>query len=204
MESHGVDWWMSYLAASRAKTWPSAETESASMESAAHCGHSNAELSVKYCLATHSWKTHQCLWEQDLPESSVTLPKWGMMSAGLCWEVPPLAPAWRVKDFGSSLQRPTASDGKRFAEYRLASLVRPHHPNGNLAEQLARHGMRRLTPECAEILMHWPEGWTDSAPLATDKIHTWQRTHGDCFPNNLTPISPLSNHVFSTKPSREA
>jgi hypothetical protein len=181
MESRGVDWWMSLLAASRAKTSQSVGTESESTATEAGCGPNIVESSVRFDLASHSWKTHQCLWEEDLPESSVILPRWGMMLGGELWEVQPLAPAWRVKDFGSSLQRPTASDGKRFAQYRLASLVRPHHPNGNLAEQLAQRGMRRLTPECAEILMHWPEGWTDSEPLETGKIRSWLRSRGNSY-----------------------
>ena len=44
------------------------------------------ELSVKYSRDSSSWKTHLCLWEEDLPWSSVTLPKWGMMRDGVCWE----------------------------------------------------------------------------------------------------------------------
>jgi hypothetical protein len=156
------------------------------MPPAADFGGNTAELSVRFDRNTSSWKTHQCLWKEDLPESSVTLPRWGIMQDGVLWVVPPLAPAWRVKDFGLSLQRPTASDGKRFAQYRLTSLVRPHHPNGNLSEQLAQRGMKRLTPECAEILMHWPEGWTDSEPLETDKIHSWLRLHGTPSPPSET------------------
>ena len=40
------------------------------------------ELLVKYDLDTCSWKTHQCLFPEDLHESSVTLPKWGMTRNG--------------------------------------------------------------------------------------------------------------------------
>lgn len=44
------------------------------------------ELSVRYDLQTSTWKTHLCLWEEDLPWSSVTLPKWGMTRDGGLWE----------------------------------------------------------------------------------------------------------------------
>jgi len=50
------------------------------------CGNTWQELSVKFDLNTHSWKTHQCLWDEDLAPSSLTLPKWGMMQSGALWE----------------------------------------------------------------------------------------------------------------------
>lgn len=44
------------------------------------------ELSARYDPATHSWKTHQCLFVEDLQPSSLTLPKWGMMRGGVLSE----------------------------------------------------------------------------------------------------------------------
>ena len=58
----------------------------ASQESGQGYGKRWRELSVKYDLHTHSWKTHRCLWAEDLPWCSVTLPKWGIMLDGVCWE----------------------------------------------------------------------------------------------------------------------
>ena len=55
-------------------------------ESEAVCGNTWRELWVKYDLATSGWRTHRCLWEEALPWSSVTLPKWGMMRGGVLWE----------------------------------------------------------------------------------------------------------------------
>jgi hypothetical protein len=46
------------------------------------------ELSMKYDRATSSWRTHRSLWDEDLPESSLTLPKWGLMHGGVLWELP--------------------------------------------------------------------------------------------------------------------
>lgn len=48
------------------------------------------ESSVRYDPATSSWKTHRCLWDEDLPWSSVTLPKWGMVLNGLVYRHPTL------------------------------------------------------------------------------------------------------------------
>ena len=33
--------------------------------------------------------------------------------------------------------------------------------DGNLQEQLARVYRKMITPKCAEIMMGYPEGWTD-------------------------------------------
>lgn len=45
------------------------------------------ELSVRFDPDSHSWKTHLCLWEEDLPLSSVILPRWGIMRDGVCLEL---------------------------------------------------------------------------------------------------------------------
>lgn len=71
---------------SRAKTSAAQAKEQESKGLDQVCGNTWRELSVKFDLATHSWKTHLCLWEEDLLWSSVTLPKWGMMLDGVCWE----------------------------------------------------------------------------------------------------------------------
>lgn len=40
------------------------------------------ELSVKYDQDLSSWRTHQCLFQEVLEESSLTLPRWGLMQNG--------------------------------------------------------------------------------------------------------------------------
>ena len=50
------------------------------------CGDTWRELLVKFDQSSAWWKTAHCLWEEALPESSVTLPRWGMMRSGECWE----------------------------------------------------------------------------------------------------------------------
>ena len=77
---------MSFLEAFPVPTSPLPEKAQESTESSQACGHTWQELLVKYDPASSSWKTHHCLWEEDLPESSVTLPRWGMMRNGECWE----------------------------------------------------------------------------------------------------------------------
>lgn len=83
--NHGEDlltWFrVDFLArtsAQRAKEW-------ALMEPDQGFGGKWQELSVRYSPDTCSWKTHRCLWEEDLPLSSLTLPKWGLMRNGVVY-----------------------------------------------------------------------------------------------------------------------
>ena len=50
------------------------------------CGAKWHASSVRYDRNTSLWKTAHCLLSEDLPWSSVILPKWGMMRNGELWE----------------------------------------------------------------------------------------------------------------------
>ncbi len=178
-ELRGAASLMSWLEASPALTSQSAsKMQKDSTERKAGYGLKCSVLYASAIPTKYLWRIAQCLFPEDLEESYMTFPQSGIFADTLLWEATKPALAQTEKGSGYTLQRPTASDGKRFKEYKLKSLVRPHHPNGNLSEQLAQRGMRRLTPECAEILMRWPEGWTDLKPLETDKIQSWRQQHG--------------------------
>ena len=69
-------------AGSRVRTSPQRDGEQASTESGPASGVRWRELFKRYDPATSSWKTHRCLFGADLPESSVILPRWGMMRDG--------------------------------------------------------------------------------------------------------------------------
>jgi hypothetical protein len=85
-DTHGEAVLMSCLEASLVRTSAPQAREPESKESEVECGNTWHELSVKFDPASSSWKTHQCLWEEVLPWSSVTLPKWGLMRDGVLWE----------------------------------------------------------------------------------------------------------------------
>lgn len=113
---------------------------------------------------------------------------------------------------GQKWLTPMAQDGMR-SNLKLESLAKhwEHHPNSNLAEQVA---VRELvpTPTCqdaknngspsqkvrntpplnavaggalnppwVEWLMGWPIGWTDLKPLEMDKYHSWLQQHSQHF-----------------------
>lgn len=134
-----------------------------------------AKLNRNTCL----WKTHQCSLFEDLDESLQTWPRWGLMLDGECLVVHPWETWPRARDFGCSLMRPTASDGLRF-RLKLKSLQARNnvHQDGNLTEQLARAYQVVNTPKCSEILMMWPETWSDLKPLEMDKYQHWLKSHG--------------------------
>lgn len=73
--------------ASRARTSVRPDTEPALTESAAGFGERWHALFVKFDPDTYSWRTHGCLFEEVLPESSVSLPQWGLIAGGVCWEL---------------------------------------------------------------------------------------------------------------------
>ena len=85
-DDHGAALLTWYQAGFPARTSAPPEKALASTASDPACGAKWRELSVKYDPATSSWKTHRCLWDEGLPESSLTLPKWGSMRAGVLSE----------------------------------------------------------------------------------------------------------------------
>lgn len=175
---------MSCAVDSHAKTCPSqTQKERGSTELEVVYGQKWRESYLKYDRDSRSWKTHRNLWEEDLQESQVTLPTWGMLLDGLLWEVTQPEAARTASGSGCSLMRVIASDGKRQA-FRIKSLIRKNHGDGNLSEQLARVHRKKLTPSCGEILMRWPEAWTDLKPLETGKIQSWLQRHSQFFQHN--------------------
>ena len=113
-ENHGAEKSMSSPEDFRAKTSAPQEKARESKVNAQDSGASSRELSVRYDPATSSWKTHQCLWEEVLPESSVILPKWGMMRSGVLSEHITSAHLISETESGSSENWPTpcATDHK--------------------------------------------------------------------------------------------
>ena len=100
---------------SHARTSVAPERVQESTGAAVECGTTWRGLSVRFDLNTCSWKTAQCLFPGDLPESSVTLPRWGMMRGGECWER--TMPGHHTSGTAFGLWRtPQAGDGQRGAQ----------------------------------------------------------------------------------------
>lgn len=72
----------SFREAFLAKTFQQPEEAQESTENVRDSGVKWRELSVKYDQDLSSWRTHQCLFQEVLEESSLTLPRWGLMRNG--------------------------------------------------------------------------------------------------------------------------
>jgi hypothetical protein len=170
-----------------ARTSASQEKARASAESVAGYGAKWPASFARYNRDTHSWKTAQLSLFEDLERSLEIWPRWGWMQGGVCWAASQPAFVSNESGSGLSVQAPTASDCYD-PRFRLKSLIRPHHPNGNLKEQWAQRYQTRITPTVTEILMTWPEGWTDCAPLETGRFHSWLNSHGRYYMTDTDPV----------------
>jgi len=158
--------------------------EPGSQESEADCGKKWRELSTRFDLNTHSWKTHQCLFIEDLPWSSVILPKWGMMQGGVCWERINLTLPTKEIESGF-LPTPQAADRKDTGPHGSKSWMN-HVKRKSLLAAFVKEPNNggRLNPEFSEWLMGWMIGATDLKPLAMDKFQSWLQQHGESLEEN--------------------
>jgi hypothetical protein len=136
------------------------------------------ESFVRFAPVSFSWRTRQCSLLGGLAEFSATWPEWGWMRNGECSELQPLERPIIEPGF-SWLLTPTAQSWKAWTFRNPLKLIRKNHADGNLQEQLMRLYQRMITPRCQEILMMWPEGWTDSKPLVMDGFQRWLQEQSD-------------------------
>ena len=105
------------------------------------CGAKWHELSAKYDLNSCSWRTHQCLWDEELHWSSVTLPRWGMTVSGVLFQHPTAERP--INGTGSGLwATPTTMDKlppkSAQALHREATIARPGRSKpANLRDQVS-------------------------------------------------------------------
>ena len=175
-ENHGEDILMSLQGDSPAKTYQCAEAEKVSMASAQDYGQKWRGLLAKYDPASHSLRTAQLSLIEGLNECLRTWQEWGWMQDGECFERPALERHTIERGF-SYLLTPTAQSWKAWTFRNPYALIRKNHADGNLQEQLMRLYQRMTTPLCQEILMMYPEGWTDSKPLAMAGFQRWLQEH---------------------------
>ncbi len=198
-----------FLADSRVRTYPLPGLEPELTVIGQDCGVKWHESSVRFDPVSCSWKTAHCLWEEDLPWCSVTLPKWGLMRNGHVYQHPTLMRPISVTAFGlwptptvhGNYNKPGAS---KTSGTGLATAVklwptpqaRDNRDRGSLSTPSVRRRVEkgkqvmlsmcvsskngRLNPDWTEWLMGWPIGWTGLKPLETDKFREWQRQHSPC------------------------
>jgi len=146
-EDHGEAVLMSFLEAFPVRTLAAPAKAKASKETDHPCGNTWRESLEKFGLDTHTWKTHQCLWDEDLQPSSVILPKWGMMLSGVLWERTTLPRLTSGTGSGSSGSWPTPT------------CQEVEHPDAELTDtgrRLSKDGKSSHSLNLADSVKQWP------------------------------------------------
>jgi len=110
---------------------------------------------AKYDPSTHSLRTPQCSLFEDSTEYCATLPRWGSMRTGECWEQTMLEQSINATESGLWPTPTTPSGGGNCGgsgAYKNALKNGTHIPHS-------------INPNLYEWLMGWPQGWTDLKPL---------------------------------------
>lgn len=169
MESHGVGWWMSSLAASRAKTSAQPETAPVSTVKEVECGSTWHGSLAKWDRDSRSWKTRELSLFGGLETFSGTWPNWGIMLHGESFRVETLEHDTSVKGSGS-WPTPLADCSTTVMRGKPTPIAIADSKNG-----------KNLRWPTWEHLMGWPIGWVSKGALAMDRFQQWQRTHGEHF-----------------------
>ena len=172
---------------SRAKIFPLPVAELESKETGADCGKKWHALPMRFDPISCSWKTHLCLFAEDLPLSLVILPKWGLIRNGELFRR--RTPEHRIKERDSGLWASTPTRVMPLERHdpgeRTSKIGRKKSKSGiegsaNWSQNVLQLGMTP-TPNLAEFYMGLPIGWTDLQPLEMVKFQSWLNLHGRLY-----------------------
>ena len=212
-----------YLGDFLVKIYRQQEEVQESVESAVGCGHTWLASLGRYDPDTHSLRTAQCSLFEDSIESSVTLPRWGMMRDGECLELPMWERLtkeieyglWATPTVNGNYNRKgltkTSGDG-------LATQVKkwPTPTAHNAKETAAPSEARRNTPTLAsqpggklnpdwvEKLMGWPEGWTSLGRISHVKMCFWLMGFIDGKENRTREVMRVLRKGHASEEIRES
>jgi len=167
-----------YLEDFRARTSAPQEKAQELTESEAECGEKWQGSFARYNHDMHLWKTHQCSLLGDLDEFLETWPQWGLMRNGECWEQIPLDCPITENEFGCWLPTMTVSmqNGCSSKRYKGSQEYRGSMPMEWI--RTSKDCAQYFHPDYAELLMDFPDKWTDLKPLEMHKFQEWQQELG--------------------------
>lgn len=179
--SPGADASTSSAVDSPAKTSAALASGQAWTELTQACGSRCSESLAKFGLRMSLPKIHQTCALEAWVQSSVGLPRWGMMQRGVCWALGKSVHRIQENACGSRPTWPTpkACMGAKGWTLRLAwdprrTSLQVHNTIASERAQFGNYPRSTLI----EWLMGWPVGWTALEPLATDRFRSWLRLHG--------------------------
>jgi hypothetical protein len=132
-----------------------------------------SESFAKWSPKPYSWKTPQCLFEEDLIAFSGIWPRWGMMRDGECWEVSMQERRTPGNEFGFLA---TPSGTSNHGQNHVAGRLDEWGPGGNPFRGTPLGKLH--CPRFEEWLMGWPDQWSAPTALGTDKFQQWLHSHG--------------------------
>jgi len=167
----------SFRAAFHAKTYPVLEREPELKVNDPAFGVNLRELSVKFDRDSCLWKTHHCLFHEDLAPSSVILPRWGIMQDGELWERT-MPERFTGENESGLWPTPSASDWKDSKEDGFTPLGRAFKPHPKRGDSINPRVKKKeaggaLNPTWVELLMGWPEDWTCINPITSLYYNEW-------------------------------
>jgi hypothetical protein len=178
-ESLGEELLMSYLAGFHAKTSQPLAKGGELLEAEAPCGSTWQGSLARYDQAMSLWKIHQSSLLEDSAQYLETFPKWGSMRSGelLAQTMPGCLTEESV--YGCWLPTPTVSmkNGCSSKRYRGSEEYRGSMPMEWI--RVSKDCAQDFHPDYAELVMDFPDKWTDLNPLATHKYQEWLDSHGE-------------------------
>ena len=143
------------------------------------CGEKWQGSFAKFNLDSCSWKTHQYSLVGDLDEFSETFPKWGLMRNGECWEQTRLDYPTGENEFGCWLPTPVTSMFRGAAKKRFYG---SQEYKGSFTTEWIRTSLdcaQYFHPDYAELIMDFPDKWTELKPLEMHKFQEWLQLLGE-------------------------
>ena len=177
MENLGEELLMLFLGDFHAKTLAQQELGGGLLEVEVQCGNTWRELLAKFNPDTALWKTAQCSLLEDLEQSLQTFPKWGSMRNGELWEQTTPGYLTEESEYGCWLPTPTVSmkNGAASKRYRHSEEYRGSMPMEWI--RVSKDCDQYFHPDYAELVMDFPDKWTDLKPLEMHKYQEWLDSH---------------------------
>ena len=139
----------------------------------AECGERWQGLLARLDQDTLLWKIPQCSLLEDSEQSLETWPRLGTMRNGVCWEQTLLDCHIDENEYGCWLPTPTVSmkNGCSSKRYLNSEEYRGSMPMEWL--RTSKDCEQYFDPDYAELVMDFPDKWTDLNPLEMHKFQEW-------------------------------